>query len=99
MSWFVAPDTTNTSDPGELAPAAPNTRPDAQASMDATMDELEQAIHALPGRQREAFLLRTIEGMDVATTARAMGCSAGSVKTHYSRAVHSLRAVLGDHWS
>lgn len=99
MSWFVKPDATKTNDPGELAPAAPNTRPDARASMDETMLELERAVHSLPGRQREAFLLRTIEGMDVATTAKAMGCSAGSVKTHYSRAVHSLRAALGDHWS
>ena len=99
MSWFAPPDGGAATDPGELAPAAPNTRPDHQASMDETMQELERAIHELPARQREAFLLRSIEGMDVATTARAMGCSAGSVKTHYSRAVHSLRAILGDHWT
>lgn len=99
MSWFVAPEDEVPNNPGDLAPAAPHTHPDAQVAMDETMSKLEVAVSGLPRRQREAFLLRTIEGMDVATTARAMGCSEGSVKTHYSRAVHSLREILGDHWS
>ena len=55
---------------------------------------IEIEIQQLPARQREAFLLRYWEEMDVAETAAAMGCSQGSVKTHCSRAVHSLSTAL-----
>lgn len=55
---------------------------------------IEQAIGRLPARQREAFLLRYWEELDVAEAAAAMGCSEGSVKTHCSRAVHTLAEML-----
>ena len=68
--------------------------PAAQAEQRQAMRIIEQSIARLPARQREAFLLRYWEELDVAETAAAMGCSQGSVKTHCSRAVHALAEML-----
>ncbi len=72
--------------------------PDEELQNSEAMQDMELAVHELPRRQREAFMLRTFEGLNVAGTAVAMGCSEGTVKTHYSRAVHTLREKLGEHW-
>jgi RNA polymerase sigma-70 factor (ECF subfamily) len=58
------------------------------------LNQIEEVLRTLPARQREAFLLRYWEEMDVAETAGIMGCSEGSVKTHCSRAVHALAKRL-----
>ncbi len=85
-------------DPIAAAPDPAGRTPDEQLQARQAIEELEIAVGELPTRQREAFMLRTFEGLDVAGTAAAMGCSHGSVKTHYSRAVHKLRDALGEHW-
>lgn len=85
-------------DPLLAAPAPAAEGPAERVAAGDAMNALETAVAGLPQRQQQAFLLRTLEGLDVAQTAAVMGCSQGSVKTHYSRAVHSLRARLGEHW-
>ena len=68
--------------------------PDGQLQQAQVLAIIESEIKLLPTRQREAFLMRYWEDMDVAETASAMGCSEGSVKTHCSRATHTLAVAL-----
>jgi len=68
--------------------------PAAQLEQAQVMAAIEEAVKALPERQREAFMLRYWEELDVSETAKAMGCSEGSVKTHCSRATHALAKIL-----
>lgn len=74
----------------ENVPASPADR----LEQSQVMATIEEAVKALPERQRQAFMLRYWEELDVSETAKAMGCSEGSVKTHCSRATHALAKVL-----
>ena len=73
--------------------STPNT-PHGQLEQSEILNAIENEIKSLPARQRQAFLMRYWEEMDVAETAAAMGCSEGSVKTHCSRATHTLAKAL-----
>jgi len=98
MVWFGRGGEENDYDPVAAAPDPAARTPDEELETRSALDELSDALGRLPPRQREAFMLRTFEGLDVAGTAVAMGVSQGSVKTHYSRAVHTLRDALGEHY-
>lgn len=78
------------------ADSNPQEAPSDQLQQAQTLEIIEKALQQLPHRQRQAFLLRYWEEMDVAEAAAAMGCSQGSVKTHCSRATHALAALLKD---
>jgi RNA polymerase sigma-70 factor (ECF subfamily) len=95
VTWlrrFVPP---GDAEAAELAADAPPHLED-QVESQQQLSRLERAVARLPARQREAFLLRNVEDLDVRETAIAMGCTEGSVKTHYSRAVRALREQMGD---
>lgn len=83
-------------DPLETLLDETNQHPTPETSLEQTqtLSAIESAIKNLPARQREAFLLRYWEDMDIAETAAVMGCSEGSVKTHCSRATHALAEYL-----
>lgn len=97
VAWLAPPEDDEEADPlAELPDPWPGAPVEVLERAEA-MAALEAAVVRLPLRQRQAFLFRSLEGLDVAATAAAMGCTEGSVKTHYSRAVHSLRIALGEH--
>lgn len=81
-------------DPIQQAADSVSLPPDSSANKEQLMDVTLNAIRQLPLRQQQAFLLRAWEGFDVKETAKAMGCSQGSVKTHYSRATKALKQIL-----
>ena len=97
MAWLPGRDEDDdeAADPITQAPSHDAT-PAQRLELDEAITALETAIADLPARQQQAFLLRNFEGLDVNQTAEAMGCSEGSVKTHYFRALETLRSRLGD---
>lgn len=97
MSWLPFRSESDEDEADPIAEAASEEPlPMRRLEIAEAMAALEKALETLPRRQQQAFLLRTMEGLDVAQTARAMGCSEGSVKTHYFRALQTLRAQLGE---
>lgn len=95
LSSFGSNDDEEDRDPLETIDVEDNSEnPAEQLQRNQTIAIVEKALEKLPPRQREAFVLRYWEDMDVAETAEIMGCSQGSVKTHCSRAVHALAQTL-----
>jgi RNA polymerase sigma-70 factor (ECF subfamily) len=97
MAWLPLRDSDDDEDYDPIAAApSPEAGPARRLELDEAIGVLETAVAELPPRQQQAFLLRNLEGLDVSETASAMGCSEGSVKTHYFRALEALRARLGE---
>ena len=95
LSWLGRPDLAEEdADPLQEVADFKGRNPQEDLLNSEAAKALEKAIRKLPLRQQQAFLLRAWEGLNIAETARAMRCSEGSIKTHYSRAVHALRGLL-----
>lgn len=96
FAWLRGSNHDDSDEPDPIQRAADTVTlpPDGSANNEQLMDVALDAIRQLPMRQQQAFLLRAWEGLDVRETARVMGCSQGSVKTHYSRATRALKKKL-----
>ncbi len=95
FGWFGQADSEDDEDPWARMPD-PAPGPAENRERELAWRALGMALRALPRRQREAFLLRELQGLSVAEAAVAMGCSEGSVKTHLFRAQAHLRERLED---
>jgi RNA polymerase sigma-70 factor, ECF subfamily len=99
ISSLFGADPEDESDPLETLEVADDSQfslpPAEQLEQTQVLALIEKALEKLPARQRQAFLLRYWEELDVAEAAKVMGCSEGSVKTHCSRATHALALILG----
>ena len=92
--WFGAEHNDGAVDVVNTLPGAKSLQPEQQFGRNQKMQALEGALRALSNRQQQAFMLRCWEGLSTRQTATAMGCSEGTVKTLYSRALHKLRDTL-----
>jgi len=98
MSSLFGPEADGDADPLETLDVQDDSKfsepPAEQLERSQVLAFIEKALEKLPARQREAFLLRYWEELDVAEAAKIMGCSEGSVKTHCSRATRALAVIL-----
>lgn len=94
ITWLKPSDDEPDADPMADIPEQSSSDPALLLERAKDMEAVTEALESLPLRQQQAFMLRIWEGLDTAATAKAMGCGEGSVKTHLSRAIHSLRARL-----
>lgn len=94
LTWLKPPEDDPDADPLADIPEEMSSEPSLLLERARDMEAVTSALETLPLRQQQAFMLRIWEGLDTAETAAAMGCGEGSVKTHLSRAMHSLRARL-----
>jgi RNA polymerase sigma-70 factor (ECF subfamily) len=85
------------SEVADRTPGRPSETPDEMMMRGQRIARLSESVQRLPHRQRQAFMLRCWEGLSTIETAHVMSCSEGSVKTHYSRAMHRLRDMLEDY--
>lgn len=95
--WFLEPRHNEAPDPVETSAGPEADNPDRGPDQEHFWRDLGEALRELPVRQQETVICRLLEGMDVAETALAMGCTQGTVKTQYARGLASLRQRLGEH--
>ena len=96
--WLGKDDDEGQGDPLEQLADPRPCSPENEVGQQQVFEQLQLELKRLSYRQQQVFLLRAWEGLSVKETSMAMGCSEGSVKTHYFRAIEQLRNKLGEHW-